>query len=494
MFKSKHSGWTWDLKRTPFGGGGGSWNPVTAVTDFVSSPIQSIENVVSGAGNAVGSGINAIGDAVAPVLEPIYQPIGSGAEQAGQKLKDTANAAVSSTKGWDPHITEGTDDWMAENGWMIPLAMLSYGAGSALGAGAAAGEAGAAGAAAGEAGAAAGAGAGAGAAAGADAAFIAADAASLSAQGLSQAAIAQNLAASYGLSEAAASSFALSSTAASEAFNSAIASGASSAEAQAAADATLNSYLQTAGQYASAGGETSNLTSEMIAYANASPDPIGSINAIAGMTPEEFASYTQVIGGAGNSAGFTAGEDLAQLMESYPDLSQAQLEQILQINYGTDPLLSADAANLAAQGYDAATIDQVLGYSYSPTELAGTGIESNALDSAGSASLSDTLKNINRARQLGKLLGQDAGKVSYKMPSSQDWLKNAQTLALNQPAQQQFGGLYESNKNPFTFQNPIANALAGGNKQPGVYDVSGTQGTTLNTAQQNKIFSSLLRS
>ena len=27
MFKSKHSGWTWDLKRTPFGGGGGGWDP-----------------------------------------------------------------------------------------------------------------------------------------------------------------------------------------------------------------------------------------------------------------------------------------------------------------------------------------------------------------------------------------------------------------------------------------------------------------------------------
>jgi len=26
MFKSKHSGWTWDLKRTPFGGGGGISN------------------------------------------------------------------------------------------------------------------------------------------------------------------------------------------------------------------------------------------------------------------------------------------------------------------------------------------------------------------------------------------------------------------------------------------------------------------------------------
>ena len=32
MFKSKHSGWTWDLKRTPFGDGGG-WNPLDDVSN-----------------------------------------------------------------------------------------------------------------------------------------------------------------------------------------------------------------------------------------------------------------------------------------------------------------------------------------------------------------------------------------------------------------------------------------------------------------------------
>ena len=37
MFKSKHSGWTWDLKRTPFGGGGGGI--VSAITDPISSAI-----------------------------------------------------------------------------------------------------------------------------------------------------------------------------------------------------------------------------------------------------------------------------------------------------------------------------------------------------------------------------------------------------------------------------------------------------------------------
>ena len=35
MFKSKHSGWTWDLKRTPYGDG----NPISAVTDPISSAL-----------------------------------------------------------------------------------------------------------------------------------------------------------------------------------------------------------------------------------------------------------------------------------------------------------------------------------------------------------------------------------------------------------------------------------------------------------------------
>jgi hypothetical protein len=244
---------------------------------------------------------------------------------------------------------------------------------------------------------------------------------------------------------------------------------------------------------AAAGLEGAALTPDMIAYANASADPIGSINAIAGLTPEEFASYTQIIGSPSSTAGFTAGEDLAQLMQSHPNLTAAQLEDIMMINYGTDPMLAADAANLAANGYDAATIDQVLGYSYKASELAGTGIESVAADSAAGLNAKDVLKNVGRANQLAKLLG-SAGSVvkAAKMPTQQQWTARAgQNLAI--APQEQFGGLYQMNQNPFTFQNPLANALAG-NKQPGIYDVSGTQGQALNTTQQNKTYSSLLRS
>jgi len=399
LFKSKHSGWTWDLKRTPFGGG----NPISGVTDAISNAIGTSGNggLVSGISNLI--------------------------EQGAEKVGDTA-------VGLDKAVNK-----LTPMGWALPAAIVAaYFTGGG----------------------------------------------SLAAEGAAEAGSAAAL-------EAGASSAA---TAAGEAaFSEAVAAGATEAAATEAANAAA---AEAAAGYTSAATEAgaSQFTPEMIQYANASSDPIGTLTKLQGLTPEEFSSVTQYIGGPATADSFTAGGDLSQLMQSYPDLSQTQLEDILRINYGTDPMLSADAANLAKSGYDAATIDQVLGYSYSPTELAGTGINSSALDAASSSSLSDTLKNINRARQLAKLLNQTPGQVNYKIPSSQDWLKNAQTVALNQPAQQQFGGLYQMNKSPFTFQNPTAALLAGGNKTPAGLDVSGQQGTTLNTQQQNQIYSSLLRS
>jgi len=409
MFKSKHSGWTWEMKRTPYGGG----NPISGITDSISSALGTDGGGggVLGAladidpGPAIGSGLAEFDKGVSNVIPGGWGTIGTAvATYFGGPLGAAFAQAVEG-------VAKG-EDWDKTVKDMGIAAGLAYAGGQI-------------------------------------------------AEGLNFA----------GAEE-------ITSEAGKEAFFQSLSQGASSSDAIAAGLAA---------------DTASTLTPEMLAYANASPDPIGSINAIAELTPEEFASYTKIIGDAGSASGFTAGEDLAQLMQSHPDLSQAQLEDILRINYGTDPMLSADAANLAASGYDAATIDQVLGYSYNPTELAGTGIESSTLDASG-LGLTDTLKNINRARQLAKLLGQEPSKVNYKIPSSQDWLKNAQQVALNQPAQQQFGGLYEMNKSPFTFQNPLATALAGGNKQPGIYDVSGTQGQALDTRQQNQIYSSLLRS
>lgn len=177
-------------------------------------------------------------------------------------------------------------------------------------------------------------------------------------------------------------------------------------------------------------------------------------------------------------------------------LDAAAIEQNLAAT-GLNQFLAADIAGMASSGLSAEAIAQNLAYSYSASELAGTGIES--LQAAqGGLTAKDVLTNANRARQIASLLNQGgnvAKNLSAKnLPTAQQWTQNAQTTALNQPAQQQFGGLYEMNKSPFTFQNPLASALAGGNKTPTGLDVSGQQGTALNTQQQNQIYSSLLRS
>ena len=68
MFKSKHSGWSWDLKRTPFGGGGGWTDPI----DW------------SGAGDALAS-IDpgpAIGDIGNTIDQNITQPVSQGLSEA----------------------------------------------------------------------------------------------------------------------------------------------------------------------------------------------------------------------------------------------------------------------------------------------------------------------------------------------------------------------------------------------------------------------------
>lgn len=60
MFKSKHSGWTWELKRTPHGGGGGG--------GFIGDPFQGIGDALA----SVDPG-PAIGDALASVDQAVNQ-------------------------------------------------------------------------------------------------------------------------------------------------------------------------------------------------------------------------------------------------------------------------------------------------------------------------------------------------------------------------------------------------------------------------------------
>ncbi|CAB5079596.1 hypothetical protein UFOVP146_28 [uncultured Caudovirales phage] len=58
FIKSKHSGWTWELKRTPFGGGGG---------DIVSSVGDAIGGAVSSVGDFVGQAVQDVGTGLASV-------------------------------------------------------------------------------------------------------------------------------------------------------------------------------------------------------------------------------------------------------------------------------------------------------------------------------------------------------------------------------------------------------------------------------------------
>lgn len=132
------------------------------------------------------------------------------------------------------------------------------------------------------------------------------------------------------------------------------------------------------------------------------------------------------------------------------------------------------------------------------TDMFGNAIPASSVGVGGFApaeglSLSDIATNAKRLQSIAKLLGTGASAVSGKAaPTAPQWATQA-TSNLSQATPEQFGGLYQMNKNPFTFQNPISNALVN-SKQPNIYDVSGTQGTKLNTDQQNKIYSSLLRS
>jgi hypothetical protein len=81
----------------------------------------------------------------------------------------------------------------------------------------------------------------------------------------------------------------------------------------------------------------------------------------------------------GQALPYTTSFDAANLYGQ--GLSQAAIEQNL-VMTGIDPFLAADAASLASQGLSDAAIAQNLAYGYTPTELAGTGIESLSIQPA----------------------------------------------------------------------------------------------------------------
>jgi hypothetical protein len=124
-------------------------------------------------------------------------------------------------------------------------------------------------------------------------------------------------------------------------------------------------------------------------------------------------------------------------------------------------------------------------------EMGNTGLNTeqaiSAADAAAKSSqISEALKTANEVRQaastankIAKLLSPTSQTVAKTgTNANSQFINAAQNLAQFTP--EQFGGYYQMNKNPFTFSNPMANALAKGSG----LDVSGTGGQALNTTNQ----------
>jgi hypothetical protein len=122
-----------------------------------------------------------------------------------------------------------------------------------------------------------------------------------------------------------------------------------------------------------------------------------------------------------------------------------------------------------------------------PIPASSTGIGGFAADTGLSAA--DIATNAKRLQNIAKLLGGNGTSITGKSaPTAQQWATQAaQNFAQATP--EQFGGLYQMNKNPFTFSNPLAAALKGNTSG---LDVSGTSGQALNTQNQTANLAKLL--
>lgn len=160
----------------------------------------------------------------------------------------------------------------------------------------------------------------------------------------------------------------------------------------------------------------------------------------------------------------------------------AQLTDIL-TSTGMDSFLAQDMASLAAQGLSAEQIASTLAASYTPAELAGTGIESLNWGAATKGmTVADALRYANQARQglgvasaLSKLAGGGAtggatggaktGGTSGLSPQEiAKYLSGMASPAQAGPVPYQI----KMNQNPFTFDIPGQTKAT-----EGMYDVSG---------------------
>ena len=132
---------------------------------------------------------------------------------------------------------------------------------------------------------------------------------------------------------------------------------------------------------------------------------------------------SEALGGA-TALPYTEAFDAANLASQ--GLDAAAIAQNISAT-GLDSFLAADIANLAAQGLAADQISQVLAYSYTPTELAGTGIKSLATGVDQGSSVTDIAKQALKANQaVGSLLsGQQVNPLQPMQAASGGQMKKA---------------------------------------------------------------------
>jgi hypothetical protein len=379
MFKSKHSGWTWDLRRTPFGGGG-SWSPADPFKG-AGDALASIDP-----GPAIGSGLAEVDTFV-------------NREIPGGWALPAALAVAYATGYFDPSLfaaegaaTTGAGG-LAGGGAFVPAAgsgasfLIPEGAAYAVGAGLGSG------------------------------------------------------AAVYGTTEGALQVGNL-------AYSNALANGATAAEANAAAEAATQTYMTTGYQGAAGTG-------------NLLPSVSGEIGSNLAPSVGNFGSITAPSAGA-----ITNGAGLTGAMGAGTIVGDGTLGTTIGQTY-----MAAGPGQFALDASGAAI-------------PAGAGGIAGTVPSAG-FSASDLLTNANRAKNIAKLLtGSEQSKIFGKnLPTANEWATQAaQNFAQATP--EQFGGLYQMNKNPFTFANPLASALKGGTSG---LDVSGSGGTTLQSQNLAKL-------
>jgi hypothetical protein len=130
-------------------------------------------------------------------------------------------------------------------------------------------------------------------------------------------------------------------------------------------------------------------------------------------------------------------------------LNSTQIAQNLTVT-GLDSFLAQDMANLAAQGLSPEAITQALSYSYTPAELAGTGIKSNAATLPG--------KGLTGKQALqGARLAQ--GLLGGEQPQPQQQQQQIQQSRTNPYGGVDYSGLYNLLAPRMATRNP--NSLLG---------------------------------